>query len=179
MFATELRSAFPASLAEPVSRVAARLGPSKFPPHGSFEVIVEREVLAIPYRIYFELESLVGSDASPVVERLITSALFTRHYDGFVREAHLRLILGRSEPWLPPFVVQLVGEYVIEIIETIRASLDVLDRAAYKAFVESNAAFMERTRQRACSYWNHYYRRRFPRGAGYPGFEILKFLQAL
>ena len=46
-----------------------------------------------------------------------------RHSDGHVREECLLQIVAVDRPWLAPFVVQLLGEYVIEIVEVIAATL--------------------------------------------------------
>jgi len=39
--------------------------------------------------------------------------------NGFVRQQHLERIIRSGNPWVPPFVFQLVGEYAIEIIGVI------------------------------------------------------------
>jgi outer membrane protein assembly factor BamB len=180
MLASDLRSAFPASLAPHVVRVAARLGPAEaIRPIGGTRAFVEGESLTIPGRIYFDPGSVTGTQEMTDVERIIMMCLFTRHHDGHVREKYLRLILDRHEPWVAPFVIQLVGEYVVEISEVVRSRFDALDQATYGSFVESNPEFIELTRQRAISYWSAYYRRRYPGRVGYPSFEVLDRLHTL
>jgi hypothetical protein len=176
----EFRSAFPASLALPVTRVTARLGPTDpRSPARALHVVVDGEALAIPYRFSFAPGSLAGAQALPAEERLVLMCIFSRHHDGHVREECLRAIVGRPEPWVAPFVIQPLGEYVMEIIQVVRSSLDTLNRAGYKRFVDTNRPFLELTRQRAISYWNIYFRRQFPDRIGCPSFEVLDHLDAL
>ena len=75
--------------------------------------------------------------------------------------------------WEVPFVVQLVGEYVVEIIEVIESRLTDEQQPLFTAFVRENGVFIARTRQRLTSYWDCYYRRRWPRLADYPGMVVL------
>jgi hypothetical protein len=122
-------------------------------------------------------------------QETILRCLYTRHHDGFVRQRAVEGLLQAKQPWVVPFVVRLVGEYVLEIVETIAAGLDLSDagtRQLYGEFVATNPAFMMLTRQRATSYWSVYYRDRFPvlRPTGsdlwetYPAFTLLDRLDA-
>lgn len=106
----------------------------------------------------------------------------TRHHDGYVRQRHLEPLVAEPGEWVVPFVVQLLGEYVVEIHEAILARLlPILDRSAdareaYRRFVAANPDFIAVTEARIASYWNCYYRDRFvryrrrdPDGPRYPG----------
>jgi hypothetical protein len=76
------------------------------------------ERVEIPYRIYNPLPSIdLAQEGSQVAVAI--ACLYTRHNDGFVRQMALRRVLGSNEPWTVPFVLQLLGEYVIEICEDI------------------------------------------------------------
>lgn len=75
-------------------------------------------------------------------------------------------------------MIQLVGEYVVEILELIDRNLDSFDPEIYSEFVTYNPKFIELTAQRIESYWDCYYRRRTNR-AEYVGFRILRYLQNL
>lgn len=180
MPAWEFRSAFPASLTLPVTRVTARLGPPEvIGPVGAVRVVVDGEALSIPGRIYFDPGCLAESQGLPAVEQLILTCLFSRHHDGYVREECLRAIVGRPEPWVAPFVIQLLGEYVLEIADVIRSNLPALAPATYAAFVAANSPFMALTRRRATSYWNCYFRQRFPDRVGLASLEALDHLESL
>jgi hypothetical protein len=98
------------------------------------------------------------------------------HCDGFVRQKHVRGLVSRTEPWVAPFVVQLLGEYILEIVETIDEASDGLKTDHFRAFVRQNPAFIQLTLQRATSYWNCYYRRSFPKLEDYPVVRLLRSL---
>ncbi|MFD5758423.1 hypothetical protein ACFWIZ_25270 [Streptomyces sp. NPDC127044] len=112
-----LVAAFPARLAGAVQSVLAVMPDARFPPAEPFEVVeVQGETVAIPYRIHNE-EPETGGSERPLTEtqQVILHCLYSRHGDGRVRQRHLEKIMASSEPWVVPFVVQLAGEYVLEI----------------------------------------------------------------
>ena len=136
----------------------------------TFEVIVARETLKIPYRIYFEepeIENLTET------ELLVLNCLFTRHSDGFIRQKKPGQIISSGEYWITPFVMQLLGEYVREILSTVEENLSgaLLDNLVL--FIEENPKFFETTKSRVISYWNCYYRNLFSNRTAYVGFRIL------
>ena len=45
----------------------------------------------------------------------MTAAIYSRHPDGRVRQRALGTLLDFDEPWTAPFIMQLLGEYVIQI----------------------------------------------------------------
>lgn len=64
-----------------------------------------------------------------------------------VRQRHLEKVLGSTDPWVVPFVVQLVGEYVLEILVVIcdelrdLATPGTFGHLAYGQFIVDNPAF--------------------------------------
>jgi hypothetical protein len=78
-----------------------------------------------------------------------------------------------------PYVVQLLGEYVVEIASLILGRLTAqssFGRPEYRDFVAANEAFMQLTEQRAISYWSAYYRQDFSR-TSYPALVALAKLR--
>jgi hypothetical protein len=171
----DLARAFPEELREDALRVASAL-PQPDYALGAFTVVVKSQPVAIPYRIY-HTPPLVLPLLFTIRQRQIFDCLFTRHSDGHTRHYHLRHIISSAELWVAPFVVQLVGEYVIEILHVIRENLGNLDSAVYREFLQSNPAFYALTKQRVISYWDCYHRSQ--RKADYPGFQIIEFLEGL
>ena len=115
----------------------------------------------------------------PPVHNSIVDCLYTRHHDVRVRQRRLERILGLAEPWVAPFVVQLIGEYVLEILLVIRRRLlpALTDPASalagvYGQFAAENATFVARTSARVVSYWDCNYRHRYPTFADYPGHAL-------
>jgi len=135
-----------------------------------FQVFVESEKLEIPYRIYFEEPNIKNLTET---ELLIFNCLFTRHDNGFIRQKSLEQIVLSNEYWITPFVVQVLGEYVREILEVVEKNLSdtLLDNII--RFIEENPKFFETTKSRIMSYWNCYYRSRISNKETYVGFRIL------
>jgi hypothetical protein len=144
--------------------------------HSIGPVQVEGEWLNIPFRIY-ESEVLPhAANILPEANRAIVACLYTRHQDGFVREREVLKILPVDEPWVVPFVVQLAGEYVVQIIEHMCENVDLMPLDRYRQFAADNPAFIDLTKARAISYWDCYYRREFPQFGDYPAFQFLNAL---
>ena len=118
------------------------------------------------------------------MQRLILDCSCTRHHDGFVRQRHLEAIVGSAEPWVAPFVVRLLGEYAVEIVEVIARELDGLPDDSplvdpYRAFARGNRPMVERTLSQAATYWGLYHRHRYAMFASYPARGLLVRLRVL
>ena len=172
---SELAMAFPMSVREDALSLASVLPRPRLTAY-TFPVSVGNELLQIPYRIYHEVGQIDWILLTGLQSELL-DCLLTRHHDGHIREAHLRKILGKNDEWIPPFVVQLVGEYVIEILSVIQVGLRQLDRDIYRAFLISNPEFFKQIKQRVTSYRNCYYPH--VEESAYVGFEIIRFLDGL
>lgn len=155
-----------------------------------FRVMSGGEELAIPYRIYNPEPTVAEWGEESTVAHVIRLCFYSRHNDGFVRQRAVRGLLSRHEAWVAPFVVQLVGEYVFEIIDDIHRGLDLRAGSetskTYGRFAADNKAFIALTSRRVTSYWNCYYRSQYPvmRPAAnggfaiYPGFKLVEALRA-
>lgn len=154
-----LAAAFPAALLEDVLAVI-RILPEDGSVHSSHIDLVQvrGEPLHIPARIYFDEPRLAAIATLSERQRAILHCLYTRHHNGFVREKHLRMLIDSREAFVPPFVLQLLGEYVIEIQEFLAQNLYTLKEEPYTSFIAENPVFMEKTRQRILSYWDCYHR---------------------
>lgn len=172
--------AFPSSLRPSVEdpRFRRCLPDTDLDSAGQFTVNVAGEQVHIPYRIYNPPPADEWlARLAPHQQRMI-HCLFTRHHDGHVRQHSVERIIGSSEAWVIPYILRLLGEYVVEIIDVILQDLpetpDV--RAAYVQFCRDNEDFVHRTAARATSYWNCYYRNEFSDRADYPGLVTLRRL---
>ena len=165
--------AFPARLAAVVTDVAASLPGAHLPPAGSVteslsrtwpDLVVAGEPVVIPYRIYNPEPSPGFIAGLSHLEKLVAAGIYSRHKDGFVRQRWLGMLLDADEPWVAPFIIQLLGEYVIQIcydIERFTRSELPAHSALHQhlsAFLHDNPCFAELTRQRAINYWDRYYR---------------------
>lgn len=179
-----LPAAFPTRLASEVQSVLTVVPEARLPPARPFEVEVEGVTVAIPYRIYNPEPDATAARSLSGAQQVVLHCLYSRHHDGHVRERHLASLVDWLEPWVVPFVLQLVGEYVLEILEVIRHGLGDLtvpgsaQRRRYGEFITRNPAFFARTERRVVSYWSCYYRRRYPVFGAYPGCELLEAFRA-
>ncbi|WP_369265191.1 hypothetical protein [Streptomyces sp. R35] len=180
-----LSSAFPAELVDDVQAVLAVMPAPRHRPIAPFSAMVQGQQVSIPGRVYNDEpppESVAGLSLR---QRQILHCLYSRHCDGRIRQRHLAQILSAGDPWVIPFVVQLVGEYVLEILVDIRDELRGLGtpgdsrRIAYGEFIVANPAFFARTQRRIVSYWSCYYRTAFRSFQGYPGCTLLDLLRSV
>jgi hypothetical protein len=171
---------FPASLQTAASALLQQLpSPNPTRPLQGFQVTVQGEMLSAPCRIYVAAGSLYSIiEASKGDDRTLALCFGTRHCNGHVREACLRQLLAEDpdRDWVVPFIVQLLGEYVIEIIEMIADAIPRMNRDRLSAFAAANPAFMALTRRRATSYWDCYHRDRFQRLDVYPAITALDLI---
>jgi hypothetical protein len=141
-------------------------------------------VVRLPYRIYNEQPPARDWDAATSVERTVLGCFYSRHHDGHVRQAVLPWLLDSAEPSVAPFVVQLLGEYVLEIVVDIaeRIERDVVNGSylleALSQFAHENPAFVTLTEARARSYWAEYYRRKFVLARDYPALIAISRISA-
>jgi hypothetical protein len=170
--------AFPAELAERVKGTVSMLarGQMHTPSDTVISVHIAGELLSIPYRVYYDKQQLADCMSRPGEAALIAICLATRHYDGYVREQCVRRLLEVDERWVAPYVIQLLGEYVIEIVRPIHERFLEGIEPKYVDFFRENAKYCD-LECRAISYWNEYYRSRFPSYKDYPGVKALEALR--
>jgi hypothetical protein len=171
-----LVASFPTYLKEHVLAALEVLPEPEHPAADGFSVKVAGELVRVPYRLYY-LPDQIKTEHLTDLEKEIVDCLLTRHHDGFLRQQRLERIIRSGNPWVPPFVVQLVGEYAIEIIDVIYEHLNSLDRPLYREFLQANPEFFTQTTQHVESYWDRYHRRH-PREE-YVGFKVLRFFRSL
>ncbi len=168
---------FPSTLNSDVEVVAMLIPKSKHLPHKTEETLsVESDSIRIYSRIYNPEPDSSATSSLTATQQLVLSCIYTRHHDGFVRQKHLKKILENETPWTVPFVVMLLGEYVIEIVEMTKGAVEK-DKALYKKFITDNPIFWEKTKSRMTSYWNEYYRKSFENKDDYPALKIVKIIE--
>ncbi|MFK0174041.1 hypothetical protein ACIQU5_35260 [Streptomyces sp. NPDC090306] len=179
-----LITAFPAELASDAEAVLAVMPASRLRPHAPFSVAVGDQQVLIPGRLYNDEPSTDAVASLSSRQRQLLHCLYSRHCDGVVRQRHLENVVGSTDPWVVPFVVQLAGEYVVEILVVICDELRDLatpgtrGHLAYGQFIVDNPAFFARTQRRVVSYWNCYYRGTYASFRGYPGCTLLDLLRS-
>jgi hypothetical protein len=147
-----------------------------------FAVLAEGQSVLIPARLHFASSRLQlnRNDESWLFAR----ALQTRSNDGFERQRATRDLLPNLKPWAAPFIVALIGEYIVEILDDIAATLTPEDALTLGAFVIENQGYWNTVKRRVMSYWDVYYRS--PRGSEtrhaykrdeYVGFRLINRLE--
>jgi hypothetical protein len=135
---------------------------------------INGEELHIPERIYFpDIESKYF-DGLGIIQKIFISCLYTRHYDGHVREKYLNFLFKEEQEWISPFVLKLLAEYVIEIMYKIEANISYLDKNVYTHFALENPWFVSNCRRKIISYW-HYYYTPIPFNS-YPSYKVFQSL---
>jgi len=171
--------AFPKAMAERVTSLVETLACGQIhPPSGTIMAVrVAEEHLHIPYRVYYDTQQLSKAVDRPGDATLIALCLGTRHHDGFLREKCLRRLLESDAHWVAPFVLQLLGEYVIEIVRPIHEHFVAGVEEKYRVFYRQNGGYCQSLERRAISYWSEYYRSRFTRYEDYPAVRALRLLR--
>ena len=137
------------------------------------EVFVRTERVEIPYRIYLdELEPDIRTTLTDT-QRVIADCIYLRHHNGHVRQKHLENLIGVVDYFVTPFVIQLIGEYVLEILDVVEELMTPSVLSDYAEFINDNPFFWKRTQSRMVSYWDVYYRHRYPEISSYVGKRLV------
>ncbi|MER6442400.1 hypothetical protein ABT275_39720 [Streptomyces sp. NPDC001185] len=178
-----LIAAFPAEFAVDLETVLAVMPASPLGPINPFSVVVAGQDMSIPARLYHDEPPADVVASLSAHQRQLLHCLYSRHCDGWVRQRHLAEIVRSVDPWVLPYVVQLAGEYVVEILAAILDELRDLaapenpGHLAYGQFILENPLFFARTQRRVVSYWDCYYRSAWASFRGYPGCVLLDLLR--
>ncbi|MDP8171593.1 hypothetical protein QJU96_09895 [Pasteurella skyensis] len=138
-----------------------------------YKISFDNEILHLPSRIYF---NEANDDNLTKQQKQILYCIYTRHHNGFVREKYLKKI-EVIQIWQIPFVIQLLGEYVIELFPIIENKINKNNFFLFKKFIAENEFYFYQTECRIASYWNEYYRRTYPKLKEYIGYKIKEKLK--
>lgn len=143
-----------------------------------FTVHADGEGILIPSRLHFSSAPLPMAESDKAWR--FARALQTRSNDGFERQRAARDVIADLQPWAAPFIVALIGEYIVEILDDIYAALTPGNAQTLAAFIVQNEAYWNTTKRRVVSYWDVYYRssrsgetRRSYRRDEYVGFKLI------
>jgi hypothetical protein len=147
-----------------------------------FCVTVEEQTILVPSRLRFASDRLTLPPTDPAW--LIARALQTRSNNGFERQRAVQDLMADVRLWTAPYIVTLIGEYVVEILDDIDTTLTPNAEQIVAAFLIANPAFWDTIKRRIASYWNAYYRlsraseHRCPyTKANYVGFRLVDRLE--
>ena len=120
--------------------------------------LLSGEKIKIPYRVYLS-DKLVFKNKLTAQQQLIYHCIFSRSYDGYVRQKHIEALLVSDTPeWAMPYIIKICDEYVYEILEVVYQKLKVRNCESYKALCQINFDCFKLGHCRMISYWNEHYR---------------------
>jgi hypothetical protein len=136
-------------------------------------LIFKNETLRIPYRLYFDEPNPELENTLTDKQKDILNCIYLRHHNGYLREKRLNLLSNKSEKWTVPFIMQLLGEYVYELLPIIDKKVNENTLNYYAEFRDENLKYWQQMESRMISYWNEYYRSKFPELKEYLGIKIV------
>ena len=174
-------NAFPRELEDEIKSIFRRITlKTNIYNGGTFDVFVNKEVIHIPERIYYEDIEVNLEVSLSQIQKCILDCFFTRHYNGYIRQKRLNNIFNSSiiYNWSIPYIVRLMGEYIVEIIDDINKNIELIDEIALKEFIRTNQKFILTTEGRIASYWGEFYKLEHAKDK-YVGFKVKKYIQSL
>lgn len=127
------------------------------------------------YRIYFHEPNSEIENELTETQKQILNCIYTRHHNGYIREKRLRNLSGFDYEWILPYKLQLLGEYVIDILFDLDKHITDENIHQYKQLTLNNRKYWEQTKSRMVSYWNEYYRYpEYKKLKDYIGYKIMK-----
>ncbi len=157
----KLLNAFPIDLKQDVEFVVDFLLDKTFDIHPTMEqeIILDGQLLIIPGRVYFDNPTDTTGNNLTEIQQTILNCIYLRHHNGFVRQERLeKLIDNTYDYFVIPYVFQLLGEYVMEILEVADRHINDKTIGNYLKFSMENPMYRQQTESRMISYWNEYYR---------------------
>jgi len=119
---------------------------------------LDKEELKIPYRVYFNEPGLDKEKLLTGLQKTILHCIYLRHHNGYIRQRRLERLIDNTEYFIIPFIFQLLGEYVMEILEVLEKHINPTTIHGYARFITENPKYWIQTESRMISYWNQYYR---------------------
>lgn len=184
-----IQKAFPSEVQEELNSLLTRFEiETKHSTIRFEETIVGKEFIQIPSRIYYNPPySLVDSKFTQI-EKEILSCIYSRHHNGFIRQKAIMNTIHSDNYWTTPYIVKIIGEYVIEILNDINNNFGTINKTNLILFIQKNPEFYNRICSRVESYWDCYYRYQFPKKLNnikvtgklrYVGFQLLDKIDEL
>ena len=138
----------------------------------SLTIQFDDELLTFPCRLYFNEPDKESESKLTELQKTILSCIYLRHHNGYLRQRRLENLIDKSENWVTPFKLHMLGEYVFEILQVLDNQIDDKSVASYTKLISENPKYWQQIESRMISYWNEYYRWKFPKLKKYLGRQI-------
>lgn len=122
-----------------------------------------------PYRIYTEISKSEVQTTNDF-EKL---SLYTRHHNGHIREIAIIELMQKFPSDNIPFLVQLLGEFVVEIHQRISQEITSQQKNWIQEFLQENPKYAQTIRSKVASYWDCYYKWEYVKLKDYPAFKLI------
>jgi hypothetical protein len=143
-----------------------------------FRVKLIKEFIYIPNRIYInEVEDNIIEKLGEI-QKIIIYCLYTRHYNGYVRQKYIEKLLDKYEYFIIPYIVKMIGENVSEIMEIIEEYIDA-NNDNIVHFIANNLYYWYGIRGKISSNWNIYQKEKYPNFNKYIGRKLEKKINKL
>ncbi|WP_276975559.1 hypothetical protein [Flavobacterium filum] len=157
----KILNAFPSDIKQDVEIVTDFLYDKTFVIHPIVgqEIILNEEKLVIPGRVYFDSPTDATGNTLTRTQQTILNCIYLRHHNGFIRQKRLEKLIDNTDDYfIIPYIFQLLGEYVMEILEVVDKHINDKTIDNYLKFSNENPLYRQQTESRMISYWNEYYR---------------------
>lgn len=174
----QIYSFFPKILSKDVKKVISFLVLKKHCIHDNYTTYsLNGETLKMYSRLYFD-EPKGSIKMLTARQKTILYCIFTRHHNGYIRQEYTEKLKHTYEYFVIPFLVQLIGEYIAEILVPINDSVDNYAEN-YIKFINENPIYWNLSKSRMISYWNVYYRKNYINLKEYIGYKIVNKIDKL
>ena len=141
----------------------------------SIVIILQNEEITLTGRIFFNEPNVQIESQLTETQKQILNCIYCRHFDGYIREKRLRNLILIDHFWVLPFKLQLLGEFVIEILDELNKHITEENASHFKRLILENKKYWLQTKSRMVSWWDADYR--FPNHKklnDYIGTKIMK-----
>ena len=138
--------------------------------------LLNNENLKMYSRIYFDEPNQELIDNLTSKQKIILNCIYTRHHNGYLRQQKVEKLIESKEYFVTPFMIQLIGELIFEILVPINDSVDK-NTKNYVKFIEENQIYWNLTKSRMISYWNEYYRKEHEKLKNYIGYKLVEKIE--
>lgn len=142
-----------------------------------YTVSLNGALLHIPRRCYTALYAPTLRSSLTLAQEAILDCIYSRHHNGFVRQESAGRLVNNFHDWAVPYAFQLLGEYVVQIMQVLDQHFTGGNLELYKRFIAENPRYWQKTQSRVVSYWDCYYRKQFPEIKNYIGYQIIQRLK--
>jgi hypothetical protein len=170
-------AAFPQSLRDDVIVALSDAGIAPHEPHMDFgvQITVDGCEVRIPSRVYFPPAQISDIEGLSPQQKAIFASIMTRHHDGHQREYWAKVLCSHPATWTAPYMAAILGDYVIEVLETVRKNLTADWATIMAHYVSENRVCLRALNHRILTCWSIYYRYSGPNIrflTDYPGYIV-------